>query len=68
MSMGEGVQIFGCITIYLEPKWGPLFCLEFRPCFEGFTFKTRGHLGTYKDTGWPLVENEGMKILHVKMM
>ena len=30
---------------YLEPKW-PLFWLEFRPCFGGFTFKHRGHLGS----------------------
>ena len=33
------------IYIYLEPKW-PLFWLEFRPCFGGFTFKNRGHLGS----------------------
>ena len=31
---------------YLEPKWGPLFWLEFRPCFGGLTFKNRGHLGS----------------------
>ena len=33
-------------NIYLEPKWGPFFCLEFRPCVEGLTFKNRGHLGS----------------------
>ena len=36
-----------CVYIYiyiLEAKW-PLFCLEFRPCFEGLTFKNRGHWG-----------------------
>ena len=33
------------IYIYLEPKW-PLFWLEFRPCFGGLTFKTRGQLGS----------------------
>ena len=22
--------------VYLEPKWGPLFCLKFGPCFGGF--------------------------------
>ena len=32
------------IYIYLEPKW-PLFWLEFRPCFEGLTFKDRGPKG-----------------------
>ncbi len=32
-------------NISLEPKW-PLFCLEFRPCFEGLTFKNRGHWGS----------------------
>ena len=31
---------------YLEPKWGPLFWLEFRPCFGGLTFKNRGQLGS----------------------
>ena len=30
---------------YLEPTW-PLFWLEFRPCFEGLTFKQKGHLGS----------------------
>ena len=25
-----------------EPKWGPLFWLEFRPCFDGLTYKNRG--------------------------
>ena len=33
------------IYIYKEPKWCPLFCLEFRPCVEGLTFKNRGHWG-----------------------
>ena len=38
------------IYIYLEPKWGPLFWLEFRPCFGGLTFKNRGQLGSrYRD-------------------
>ena len=32
--------------IYLEPKWGPSFLLEFRPCFGGLTFKNRGHWGS----------------------
>ena len=31
---------------YLEPKWGPLFCLKFGPCFGGLTFKHGGHLGS----------------------
>ena len=30
----------------LEPKWGgSLFWLEFRPCFEGLTFRSRSLLG-----------------------
>ena len=35
------------IYIYLEPKWGPLFWLECRPCFGGLgPFKNRGQLGS----------------------
>ncbi len=26
--------------------WWPLCCLEFWPCFQGLTFKNRGHLGS----------------------
>ena len=33
------------LNTYLEPKW-PVFWLEFGPCFEGLTFKHRGHLGS----------------------
>ena len=42
-----GKPLFSETPIYLEPKLGPLFWLEFRPCFEGLTFKNRGH-------GWVL--------------
>ena len=34
------------IFIYLEHKWGPLFWLEFGPCFGGLTFKNKGHWGS----------------------
>ena len=34
-------------SVYLEPKWGPLFCFEFRPCFfSGLTLKNGGQLGS----------------------
>ena len=32
----------------LEPKWGPLFWLEKRPCFGGLTFENRGQLSFYR--------------------
>ena len=35
------------ISIIPEPKWGTLVLLGICfPCFEGFTLKTRGHLGS----------------------
>ena len=33
------------IYLELEPKWGPVFWLEFRPCFGKLTFKNRCHWG-----------------------
>ena len=36
-----------CIkTPKLNPNGAPLFCLEFRPCFDKLTFKHRGQLGS----------------------
>ena len=32
-------------NLYLEPNW-PLFWLEFRPCFEGFSHQNRGQTGS----------------------
>ena len=43
------IRMYVCkkyIYIYLEPKWGPLFWMEFGPCFGGLTFKNRGHWGS----------------------
>ena len=40
-----GTNKIGIYSIYLEAKWGPLFWLEFGPCFEELTFKNRGHWG-----------------------
>ena len=40
----------GRLTTYLKPKWGPLFCLKFGPCFGGFNPQNRGRSqvpGTY---------------------
>ena len=61
-SIGKGANQ-SCI--YLEPKWGPLFWLEFRLCFGGLTFKNRGHWGSrytqlavvVTDTSWPLTKS-----------
>ena len=46
MFAKASIYVYVYIYIYLEPKWGPLFWLEFRPCFGGLTFKNRGQLGS----------------------
>ena len=43
VDLGISVHVH---PILLEPKWGLLFWLEFRPCFGGLTFKNRGHWGS----------------------
>ena len=35
------------INIYLEPKWGPLFCLEFRPSVGRFNPQNKGQKGPF---------------------
>ena len=39
-------KVFCYGYVNLEPKWGLLFSLEFRPCFGGLTFKNKGHWGS----------------------
>ena len=42
------------VIFSLELKW-PLFWLEVRPCFEGLTFKNRGHWGSRRFQPFVLV-------------